>query len=88
MTETDRYVLQAAAEKMTRHNGNSWEAHELYETMEDPELRLDDVSLALLHLRDQGCVITEPTVGDPMDGKYRFRLTDEGKELASRGGDL
>ena len=43
-----------------------------------------EVSLALLHLRDEGLVVTEPTVGDPLDGHFAFRLSQEGLTAAAQ----
>ena len=71
-------VLKAASQ--LRPNG-AWKAEDLCLRLNN--LSLEDVSLALLHLRDDGLVATEPTVGDPLDGHFAFSLTPLGLQTAA-----
>lgn len=80
MLEIDKDVLKAAA--AVARTG-TLKAEELHHRLNNLNLNLGEVSLALLHLRDEGLVVTEPTVGDPLDGNFSFRLTSEGLEQAS-----
>ena len=73
-------VLRRAADLKPNE---AWKAEDLHEHLVDLNLNLEEVSLALLHLRDDGLVVTEPTVGDPLDGHFAFRLTRLGLEVAA-----
>ena len=77
----EQEVLKAAAEL---EPSKAWKAEELHGQLTRLNLNLEEVSLALLHLRDDGLVVTEPTVGDPLDGHFCFRLTSEGLQTAAQ----
>ena len=66
------------------HQEGSWTAEDLFRYLDRSDLPVEEVSLALLHLRDEGLVLTEPTVGDPLDGHFAFRLSQEGLSAAAR----
>lgn len=88
MNNTEATVLRAAAEyaQQQRSTDNaqapiSCEARSLAADLEGQGLSLEDVSVALLLLRDQGLIETEePTVGDPRDGDWSFHITPFGME--------
>lgn len=90
MNATEATVLKAAADhaQQNRRQGSpespiSCEAKALYADLQSQGLTLQDVSVALLLLRDQGFIETEePTVGDPRDGEWAFHVTPVGLERA------
>lgn len=91
MNATEATVLKAAAQHAQQHRSQggsvqapvSCEAKSLYADLQSQGLTLQDVSVALLLLRDQGFIETEePTVGDPRDGEWAFHVTAVGMERA------
>lgn len=80
MLNIDKDVLKAAAQVAQT---GTLKAEDLHHRVRNLNLNLGEVSLALLHLRDEGLVVTEPTVGDPLDGHFAFRLTSQGLEQAA-----
>ena len=90
MNRTEATVLKAAAEYAQQHRNTdnpgapiSCEARALAQDLEPQGLSLEEVSVALLLLRDQGLIETEePTVGDPRDGAWAFHVTPHGLERA------
>ena len=81
METTELEVLKAAS---SLHQDGSWTAEDLFRYLDRADLPVAEVSLALLHLRDEGLVVTEPTVGDPLDGHFAFRLSQEGLNAAAQ----
>jgi len=81
METTEREVLKAAS---SLHQDGNWTAEDLLRYLDRGDLPVAEVSLALLHLRDEGLVVTEPTVGDPLDGHFAFRLSQEGLSAAAQ----
>lgn len=78
---TEKEVLKAAS---SLHQEGSWTAEDLFRYLDRSDLPVEEVSLALLHLRDEGLVITEPTTGDPLDGHFAFKLSQEGLSAAAQ----
>ena len=81
METTQLEVLKAAS---SLHQDGKWTAEDLFRLLDRKELPVAEVSLALLHLRDEGLVVTETTVGDPLDGHFAFRLSEEGLTAAAQ----
>jgi hypothetical protein len=84
LNANERTVLKAAAQHAQNHGGPvSCEAKQLYADLQPQGFTLQDVSVALLLLRDQGMIETEePTVGDPRDGEWHFHVTEAGLQHA------
>lgn len=93
MNDTERTVLKAAAEYVRSQSRGDASAPPMpmavqafYGQMQNQGLSLQEVSVALLLLRDQNLVVTdEPTVGDPRDGEFTFHVTPEGMQAAESG---
>lgn len=89
MNEAESIVLKTAAEAIREQPAPVGDyavvcsADEIHERLKEEGMTIQDVSFALLKLRDEGMIQTElPTVGEPLDGHFTFFLTDDGFQAA------
>ena len=86
MNDNEKAILKAVYAAGQRHASNQPGGHpkaqDVFAAVEGGTgLRLDEVAITLLQMRDQGLVETDdPTFGDPADGKFTVHFTPEGMQ--------